>query len=158
MTYRSEIERMLHAKRKELTDLELKLREEHSYIKALEDILRILNGNGDAEARTIRSGSDIGRAQAALRRAGKAMHVSELLRAMGKPDDKRNRVSLAGTLAGYVRRNHVFTRPGPNTFGLIELSEKNTDAVLSNSENGDGEPPDDFGLRSNTMTRHFESF
>jgi hypothetical protein len=147
MDVREGIERKLEAKRKELADLELKVREQYSYIRALEDTLRMMDGedDGSGEARTIRTGSDVGRSQEALRVAGKALHISDLLKAMGKTDDKRNRVSLAGTLAGYVRRNHVFTRPGPNTFGLIEFSGKD-DARPPISESVDGEPPEDFGV------------
>jgi len=142
MDVRAGIERKLDAKRKELADLELKVREQHSYIRALEDTLRLMDGEDeDSESRGIRVSSDVGRSQEALRAAGKPLHVSDLLRAMGKQDDKRNRVSLAGTLAGYVRRNHVFTRPGPNIFGLIEFSERTTELARSTHGNGDSEPP-----------------
>jgi len=113
-------------------------------------MLRLMDGEDDenGEARAIRVGSDVGRSQEALRAAGKPLHISDLLRAMGKPDDKRSRVSLAGTLAGYVRRNHVFTRPGPNTFGLIEFVE--TPEIISSQPRPIGyvEPPEDFGLDS----------
>jgi len=145
MDVREGIERRLETKRRELADLELKIREHGSYIRALEDTLRMMDSEDDGlvESRAIRAGSDVGRSQEALRAAGAPLHVSDLLKAMGKSDDKRNRVSLAGTLAGYVRRNHVFTRPGPNTFGLIEFSAKADDAISAISE---VEPPEDFGM------------
>lgn len=48
------------------------------------------------------------------------MHVNDILTRIGKAPDKASRVSVAGTLASYVRSGQIFTRPAPNTFGLVE--------------------------------------
>ena len=64
------------------------------------------------------------------------MHIIDLLRAIGKPTDKNNRISLSGSLAAYVRSGSIFERTAPNTFGI-----KDMETVTSVNE-----PPDDFGL------------
>jgi len=50
------------------------------------------------------------------------MHVNELLMAIGLEKTKNARVSLVGSLGAYVRKGVVFTRPGPNIFGLVEMA------------------------------------
>ena len=141
MEVRESLERRIESKRKEVTELELKIREQLAYIRALEDTLRLLNGDDDdsESVRAIRADSDVGKSREALKKAANPLHISDLVRAIGKSDDKRNRTSLAGTLASYARRNHVFTRPGPNTFGLIELS------AAGSPTSTESQPPDDFG-------------
>lgn len=148
MDVREGIERKVELKRKEVAELELKIREQLAYIRALEDTLRLMDGEDGAETavRGMRPDSDVGKSQEALKKAGKPLYISDLLKAIGKPDDKRNRISLAGTLAGYVRRQHVFTRPGPNTFGLIEFAPNDAGKVKPE----DPQPPDDFGVSAIT--------
>jgi hypothetical protein len=65
-------------------------------------------------------------------------HVSELLAEIGKDDTREHRTSLSGTLAAYVRKGEIFTRPAPNKFGLIELGH--LQRVTEPSQ-----PPDGFG-------------
>lgn len=47
-------------------------------------------------------------------------------------------ISLASSLAAYVRKGEIFTRPAPNTFGLVELGHK----TIIEEEAG---PPAGFG-------------
>ena len=56
-----------------------------------------------------------------LRHSGKALPIAEILKLLGKPLDKKHRISLAGTLSSYARKGRVFTKTGPNIFGLIEF-------------------------------------
>jgi hypothetical protein len=70
-----------------------------------------------------------------LRKAGKPLHITDILKGIGKTTSKKDRVSLSGSLGWYVRRNEIFTRPAPNTFGLKEMEDISKE-----------EPPDDFGL------------
>jgi hypothetical protein len=72
----------------------------------------------------LRPGTALAKAREAIKKAGHPLHVSEILKALGKPPDKKNRISLGGSLSGYVRKGEVFTRSAPNTFGLIELESK----------------------------------
>lgn len=63
------------------------------------------------------------RAQAAVLAAQHPLHIDELLRALGRDVNKRNRTSLAGSIGGYARRGRVFVKSGPNTFSVSTLEE-----------------------------------
>jgi hypothetical protein len=58
------------------------------------------------------------------------MHVTDLLKEMGKDATKSNRTSLSGSLGFYVRQEEIFTRPAPNTFGLREFGDNEADEEL----------------------------
>ncbi len=62
-------------------------------------------------------------ARDAIAAAGKPLHIAELLPAMGKENTQQNRLSLGGSLARCVREGVVFSRPAPNTFGLLSMPE-----------------------------------
>jgi hypothetical protein len=49
------------------------------------------------------------------------MHIGAILTAIGVENTKSARVSLVGSLGAYVRKGSVFTRPGPNIFGLVGM-------------------------------------
>ena len=66
------------------------------------------------------------------------MHVSALIEELGKDLNRKSRASMTGSLGAYARRGEIFTRPAPNTFGLIELGHK---AAIEEKE----KPPAGFG-------------
>lgn len=119
------LQKLYDKKRQEVRQLEIKLKETAAYLQALQDSLKMLNretGTIEPETeQTLRAGTALAQARDILRLAGKPLHITELLKQMGKPADKKTRVSLSGNLAGYVRGRQIFTRPAPNTFGLIEF-------------------------------------
>lgn len=121
---RSELEKKIERKRRELADLRAKEREAEIYIAALEDALKVLPrdgvNTGGADA-VLRPGGNAALARAAILKRGEALHIDDLLGAMGKEVSRQNRLSVSGALAAYVRKNEIFTRPAPNTFGLVEL-------------------------------------
>jgi hypothetical protein len=157
MSIQRELTRKIERKSAEIAELREKRREhiKHSndllsqilqgraYILALEETMKLLP-KADA-ATDLRPNSALALAREAILRAGKPLQINELLQALGKPTDHASRASLSGSLAAYVRNNEIFTRPAPNTFGLVELDP-------SQPKSGDGEigsdsdePPDDFG-------------
>ena len=71
---------------------------------------------------------------------GEPVHLDELLNAMGRDVTRESRASLVGSIAAYVRKDDIFTRPAPNTFGLIELGH-----TTSDEGEEDDEPPAGFG-------------
>ena len=105
--------------------------------------MKILSRAGDMEGgeAVLRIGTDLAKARDYLRKAGKAAHVTKIIEAIGKQVNKETRVSLSGSLSNYVRKGLIFTRPAPNTFGLVEFGESDgtDDAEVSS------EPPDGFG-------------
>lgn len=143
MGLREEFQKRIEKKNLEIAELELQIREAAAYIQALQDSLRLLPKDTDVKQinpeQTLRPGTGIYNAKEAIRKAGKPLHISEILKAVGLPVDKKNRLSLAGSLASYARRKEIFTRPAPNTFGLAEL-KLSTDSPMK--------LPDNFGFPS----------
>lgn len=74
------------------------------------------------------------KARDALLKEAKPLHIDDLLKAIGKT--KEHKASVSGSLGNYVRKNEIFTRPAPNTFGLKEFDESQPEE----------EPPEDFGV------------
>jgi len=94
------------------------------YIASLQDVLKLLPRDADgAKGKDInlRPTSLISKAREVLRKTQKPMHVTELLAALGKSNTAKARLALSGSLSAYVRRDEIFTRPEPNTFGLKEF-------------------------------------
>ena len=117
------------------------LREVKAYLQALQDMQRMLpkeSGGVQSPVHVLRVGSDMAKARDAIKTAGKPLHIVDLVEAIGKENTKNNRVSLAGSIASYVRKGMLFTKSAPNTFYLVELN--------GNTSTPDGDPPEDFGL------------
>lgn len=151
---RRKLEERISKKQQEIQELELQVRDAKSYIQALLDVAKMLPREGDVVRETtdasqtpesMRSGSNVFDARSAILAAGKPLHVVDILKASGRANDRKNRTGMSGSLAAYVRRNEIFTRPQPNTFGLIELSGLKTDSPKAATSAPSG-PPDDFGL------------
>ncbi len=145
MAGRNKIEERILKKEQEIQELEMKIREARAYVQALQDVAKLLpreqEGEKAAEA-VLRPGGSIYDAHTAILKAGKPLHIVELLHAMGREVDRKGRIGLASSLAAYVRRNEIFTRPKPNTFGLIELQSAPRGGEVKKM----GMPPEDFGL------------
>lgn len=136
MSLRVKIEEKINKKEQEIQELQNKIREAQTYIQALQDTIKILPREDTSEPMIVRPGSAIGKTVALLRKVRKPLYINEILEGIGKKITKRERVSLSGSLAGYVRKEEIFTRPAPNTYGLREW----VGAIMSE------EPPPDFGL------------
>ena len=68
------------------------------------------------------------------------MRIEALLEAAGKEPTKANRVSLVGSLGGYVRKGKIFTRPAPSVFGLVELEEKSEEKDVESDGEDNAKP------------------
>lgn len=144
MSERSKIEERIQRKQAEIVALEDKLKAAKVYIGALRDVLKIMEPDRDkaptqSDAK-LKSGSSVDQARAIILERGEPVHVDDLLRSMGKEANAANRASLVGSIAAYVRREEIFSRPAPNTFGLIELNHAETEPDELESE-----PPSGFG-------------
>ena len=139
MGLREDLTKKIERKRQEIADLEGQIREANSYIQALEDTLKLLPREGANEGRAalfLRPHSSVAKARDVLKKANKPLHVNEILSGIGKPQDRANRSGLNSSLSMYVRKREIFTRPAPNTYGLIEFDVTSADGVVL---------PDDFG-------------
>ena len=139
MGLREKFETKIKSKELEIQELESRIREAKSYLQALHDSIKILpreekvtSGSNSTE-NMLRPNSSIYKTYELLKKVGRPLRLEEILKGIGKGISKKERVSLSGSLGWYVRKEEIFTRPAPNTFGLIGM--ENTE-----------EPPEDFGI------------
>src|SRR5271166_5646207 len=130
MGARESLQRLADKKQQEIEELQAELDRAKIYLQAIMDSIKVLpkeagtNGNLRTQA-TLRPGTSLAKARDAILAAGKPLYIGEIVSAVGKQPDKKTRLSLAGSIAWYVRRKQVFTRPAPNTFGLVEMGSTN---------------------------------
>jgi|ERR1022692_721257 hypothetical protein len=141
MGIRENFQRLVNKKQEEIASLELQIREAGAYLQALQDSMKLLprDSNGIGE-HTLRPGSALAKARDVLKAVGTPLPIAEILKAMGKPQDKKHRVSLVGTLSGYARDGKTFTKTAPNTFGLREFR-----SIQNEDESGEEQLPEEFG-------------
>ena len=136
MGIRQDFERRIIKKQQEIADLELQIRDAKSYLQALQDSLKLIprdaTSNGGSADADLRPGTSLSKAREAIRKAGKPLHINDLLVAIGRVVDKKSKVSLAGSLSNYARKQEIFTKTAPNTFGLKE-SDSSTEEHLPES-------------------------
>jgi len=146
MDLRKELKRKIERKHSEIQqwqadsrELETKIREANAYVAGIEETLKLLPRENPAELANaaLRPDSAVARAREAILKAGKPLHINELLKVLGKAVNHDSKASLSGSIGAYVRSKQFFTRTAPNTFGLIELESK--------AEAEDDLPPD-FGV------------
>lgn len=130
--------REIEKQEQKILALRTELAGEEAYLRAQQDMLKLLprNGAGHDALPVLRANSDLARARDAIRASGKPMHITEILQKLGKELTRDSRSSLSGSIGWYVRRNEIFTRPLPNTFGLTEFEKGEPEE----------EPPEGFGL------------
>ena len=137
MGIRENLQKLVSKKLEEISVLELQVKEAKAYIQGLQDSIKLLPRDGSSAAEyTLREGSALAKTRDVLKTAGTPLTIADILKALGTPQDKKHRISLAGTLSGYARDGKVFTKTAPNTFGLIEFR-----SVQPNED----EIPEDFG-------------
>ena len=124
MSERAIIEERVRRKEAEVQALEKKLEAARVYLQALADVLRAIDKAADDEPQetALRRGSAVTKAREIILEAGAPVHIDHLLTRLGREVTRKTKASLTGSLAAYVRREEIFTRPAPNTFGLIELN------------------------------------
>ncbi len=148
MGAKENLQKLVDRKQQEVRELEVRLEHARIYIQALQDSIKALPreivASEQSEATELRAGTLLHKAKEALSKRGQPMHVNFLLAEIGVANTKQARVSLVGSLGTYVRRGLVFTRPGPNVFGLVGMAK---DEKHWNGETGASQPnlPEGFG-------------
>jgi hypothetical protein len=130
MGARENIQKLIDKKTQEMRDLDVKQREIMAYIQALQDSLKVLPREAGSEQPELRPHSALARTRDLIKNSGKPLHISEILKLLGKPSDKKNRVSISGTLSSYARSGRIFTKTAPNTFGLLEFREQQSNGGI----------------------------
>ena len=129
MGARENLQRLIDKKQQELQALETQMRETAVYIQALQDSMKFLGKEAGATEHILRPGTDLAKARDVIKKLGGPMHIDDLLKALGKPQDKQSRLSLNGTLSSYARIGRIFVKTASHTFSLIEFGP-----VPSNAE------------------------
>lgn len=138
MGLREDLQKKIDRKQAEIEQIQRDyhdvMRESNAYLQALQDTLKMIPKDAAAQSDVVlRRGSTVEKARDALKAVGRPLHITELLKAIGQGTDISHRTALAGSLGAYVRDKKIFTRPAPNTFGLIEF-----DSVMAEiNENGE---------------------
>lgn len=137
MNLRRDLEKRIDRKRDEQQYVEAQISELlakkaafEAVIAELQSVLKTLpkdenESGGNPPDKELRRGSDAFKAREELRNAGHPLYVDDILAQIGKEVTKEARRSLSGQLAQYVREGQIFSRPEPNTFGLLEWSDQN---------------------------------
>lgn len=148
MTERKIIEAQLAKKESEILMLEEKLKSAKVYIRALQDVMREIDRGTSSEESdgdvVLRRGSLADGARDLILDRGSPMHIDDLLKALGKVVTRETKASLTGSLAAYVRKGEIFTRPAPSTFGLVELNHFESEEAASEPPVGFGAPAADI--------------
>lgn len=146
MGIRQNLERKIEAKRLEIAELEVKLRETQAFLLGMQEALKGLPRENAAGApqQSLRAGSDMAKTRDFLARIGRPAHISEIMEELNKDgSETRQSTSVSSSLASYSRKGEIFKRTGPNVFALIDLDFlANTDGATAIAED---EPPSDFG-------------
>ena len=139
MSERKKIQERLTKKEQEIQTLEEKLKAAKTYVQALQDVLKLFENDESSTSSdsSLKPGSAVAKAREFILRKGSPVHVNDILTGIGKEMTRESRASLTSSIAAYVRRGEIFTRPAPNTFGLIELGHTDKVAPIS--------VPEDFG-------------
>ena len=140
MGARESLQRLIDRKTQEIAELEKQIEMARVYLQAIQDSMKALpreaatssESNGAAP---LRSGTLLAKAKESILKNGKPMYIEDILAAIGVENTKAARVSLVGSLGNYVRKGVIFTRPGPNIFGLVGMPSANAGAEL----------PEEFG-------------
>jgi Mg2+ and Co2+ transporter CorA len=122
MSVRSKIERKIQEKLEEITECEQRIAKHRAYIEGLQDALKLHPKENEPSvdsSYSLRPGSEMARVQDLIAKADQPLHISDILKGLQKEDTAKNRASVSGSLSNYARQGKVFTKPSPNTFGLI---------------------------------------
>jgi hypothetical protein len=143
MGARENLQRLADKKYQEIELLEQEIAMARVYLQAIQDSIKVLPREANAisgmeETTELRPGTLLAKAKDAIMKNGKAMHISEILKAIGVENTKSARTSMVGSLGTYVRKGNVFTRPGPNIFGVVGLPSGVEDVSVPTL-------PDNFG-------------
>jgi len=145
MRTKLELEKRIKRKETEIAALRKQLEQAEAYLLGMTDSLRLFPKDGDNagdDGPVLRPGSELEKARTAILKAGRPLHIKELVVAIGKEPTKENKTSLSGSIGAYVRKEEVFTRPKPNTFGVTEFETASDDEAGIPSPEGD----DDFDV------------
>jgi hypothetical protein len=131
MGLREDFLRRIEKKRAEVDAQRTALRLEERYLEAMLDAYKLLprsgeDSNGSSRPSGLRMKSNTGKAYEALKRLGRPVHIKDLIETMGLKVNRTTTQGLASSLRAYVNKGEIFTKPAPNTYGLVEFGESDS--------------------------------
>lgn len=123
---RHKLEDKIRRKESEIQDLERQIAAAREYVKATQEALTLVIRDGHASGRPHRgfkAGSNVAKAFKFLKKETRPYHIADLLEKIGKANNKSNRAALASQLSAYAKNDEIFSKPAPNTFGLVEWGD-----------------------------------
>lgn len=132
MALTDDLAKRIERKRQEIAILEQQIAAAKSYVQAMDEALKLAERTSAPAAsreggNALRKGSMPAKAYPVLKRTGRQMYLTALLEEMGIQPTMKNKRTLASSLSAYARKGEIFTRPEPNTFGLIEFGGSATE-------------------------------
>jgi len=142
MNLRKEFEKLIEKKRAEIDDAQKSIASAEAYIQAMTDAIKKLPKDDTSPAVSpVRPGSDVEKVRDAILSAGKPLHISEIIAALGRVDDADSKAKIAGLLGWYTSKGKVFTKTAPNTYGLVEIAPPDLPPDFGSSEEPEPVPP-----------------
>lgn len=119
---RSKLEDKIKKEKKSADDLVSKL---EAKLSAFEDTLKLIEKeNSESSNQELRPNSDVWKIREILRGNPKPMNLSEILVILGKEDTPEIKNNVRGSIGRYAREKKIFVQTAPNTYGLVERSDK----------------------------------
>lgn len=130
---RKEIEKKIEMTRIQLQSQRKEVEIKEAYLRGLEEVyenlfnpvvIRVAENNQTllsssvTNVHSLREGTEISKVMEIIKRAGRPMHVKEILVKLGT-NDKKKKISLTGTLNQYSKKNKIFTKTASNTYGVL---------------------------------------
>lgn len=146
ISVRAQIEKRIENKQQEIIALDQTIRRNRAFIAGLQEALKLLpRDDGDRSPnQLLRAGSVMAKVREFLKNRGEPLYINDILKGIGKEVNKKNRISVGGSLGNYARRGEIFSRTAPNTYGLISFASATEEAEATTST--EEEPPEDFGV------------
>jgi hypothetical protein len=139
MNLRKDFEKLIERKKIEIEVAQKAIASAEAYIQAMTDAIKKLPK--DDIAPPVRPGSDVEKVRDAILSAGKPLHISEIIAALGRNDDADSKAKVAGLLGWYTSKGKVFTKTAPNTYGLVETAPPDLPPDFGSSEEPEPTPP-----------------
>jgi hypothetical protein len=110
--------KQLHQKMREL---ELDERDHQLHLGGLMSALKIIGKSPSApKQQDLREGTEVSRVRDIIKEANTPLHINAITEKLGETG-REKRLSLSGTLNSYAKDGRVFSKAGPNTYGLLEF-------------------------------------
>ena len=127
-TVQATLEERIRKKEQEIRQFQHQIDAAQEFVRATREALALfLKADKAHPNEGMRRGGSASKTLQYLKKEGQARHIGDIVVGIGRKNDTKNRSAVAAQLSQYVRDGKLFTRPVPNTFGLIEWGDSRED-------------------------------